>query len=256
MLSGCDTGPTSELARPGPVVLGSSPADGDVDVSRRSVFRVRVDRRLSPESVGGDTVRVVSGDRQLLLSVHFDPVESQIVALPFGSQALEARVTYRLEVDGVRDLDGVAQEQPYVAAFVTSGELGDVPRRPTASFAEAGPILTAACTGEACHGPGPAALGLDLSTPEGVRTTAVGIPARQVAAGTLGVEGRGGARGLAGMRNVDALGGVGSPSTSYLLYKVLGDPHIVGEPMPPDGPLEEEAIRTLSRWIVAGAPLE
>jgi hypothetical protein len=45
----------------------------------------------------------------------------------------------------------------------------------------------------------------------------------------------------------------GDPATSYLVYKMLGDPHVWGEVMPPEGPLPVGQIGLVSDWILAGA---
>jgi mono/diheme cytochrome c family protein len=49
--------------------------------------------------------------------------------------------------------------------------------------------------------------------------------------------------------------GRGEPASSYLMYKVLADDHIRGEPMPPSGPrLDAEELELLASWIRSGAP--
>jgi hypothetical protein len=48
----------------------------------------------------------------------------------------------------------------------------------------------------------------------------------------------------------------GDPDRSYIILKLRGDPSIVGERMPRDGPpyLSDEQIAGIAAWIRAGAP--
>jgi hypothetical protein len=97
-------------------------------------------------------------------------------------------------------------------------------------------------------------VGLDLSSRAGIERTAIGVRASKLA-GTTGDEGARGALQLAGMNIIDVVAGRGSPATSYLVYKVLGDPHVLGERMPEGRPpLSEAELRMLSTWIAQGAP--
>lgn len=254
---GCDLAPDPPSGDP-PEVVRTDPADGAVDVPRRGPFLVEVDDRLFPPSVSRATVRVESGAVAAFLSVRFDPVDSTIVATPFFDQPLSTSVTWRLVVEGVRNLDGETMEGTHVTTFRTGEALGDPYVPESAGWADVEPIFTGACTGATCHGPGEAALSLDLSSAEGVRETAIGVVSREFPAGTAAVEGARGAITLAALPIVDVVAGAGRPATSYLLYKVLDDPHIFGDPMPPPGhpPLTPEQIRALAAWILAGAPTE
>ncbi len=193
------------------------------------------------------TVSLGSGAVTVLLSVRYDPISQEIVARPFRGRPLVAHVEYTFRVDGVRDLDGTRAE-PAAIRFVTGdladgGEaLGRTDWTMIASF------FQSRCVDDGCHGGERPAMGLDLSSAEGVQATAIGVPAAQ-----SGSRDRVPIRGLAGLPIIDALPGGGRPATSYLIYKMLGDDHIVGEPMPPDGATVEEA-RIVADWILAGAP--
>jgi hypothetical protein len=191
----------------------------------------------------------------VFLATRFDPVARILHAEPFTGRPLEPNVVYRLQVAGVEDLDGRAMAEPVEIQFETGAVEGPLPEPPEpVSWATVSPILTAHCTGAGCHGPSRAALGLDLSNGPAVRETALGVPSTQVASGSPGAEGVAGARGLVGLPIVDAQVDRGRPETSYLVYKVLGDPHILGDPMPPDAPLSGASIRRLTGWIAGGAP--
>jgi hypothetical protein len=250
----CDLSPPSPAAAP--VVLASSPADGDLDVARDGAFRAFMDRRLVPLSVGRGSVRVESGDVRLLLSVRFDPVDVAIVAEPLFGDRMAARTTYRFVIDGVRDLEDRRLGEPFTATFQTGDRLAGVGAPAPPEPAQALRVLDARCGRADCHGASRPAVGLDLSSGDGIARTAIGHPARGAEAGTVGVEGGRGAPVLASLPIVDVVAGRGSPETSYLLYKILGDPHVSGSAMPPTGPLPPEEVRLLSDWIAAGAPTD
>lgn len=245
-IGGCDRGGLvlGEPAR----AVGSSPADGDLDVPRRLELRVFFDRPLAPRSVSRAVVTLRSGPQTRFLSVRYDPIDRALVARDFFGAALEPRVEHELEVSDVIDLEGRVVA-PYVARFVTGEALGEVPPLASASWDEARAILSARCADAGCHGGADPALGLDLSSATGVRTTALGVPATSDSIGGLGP------RGLSGFPRIDVLAGTGRPETSRLVYEVLRDPR-VGEPMPPDEPLPLAEARVLADWILAGAPTE
>ncbi len=208
-------------------------------------------------------MQVESGNVSAFLSVHYDPVDRAIVAVPFGGGSLDPDVTWRLVVDGVRDLDDRPQAEPFTATFETGTDLGMLPSPPSARWADVAPLLATHCTGSRCHGPVAPVLGLDLSSAQGVRATAVGVAAEEEAGGTVGPSGAPGiAIGLGGLPRLDVIGGQGRPATSYLVYKILGDPHIVGDPMPATLPgetaqtLSADEIDLLSTWIRSGCPTE
>ena len=244
----------------GPRVLWTDPTDGETEVRRRGPYLVGVDRLLLPGSVSRATVQIESGAVQAFVSVRFDPVDRVIIATPFFEQPLTPEVLWRLEVDGLRDLDDRSMDEPHVVAFTTRAELGPAYDPRVAGWEDVAPLFERSCTGAACHGPGDPALGLDLSSPEGVRETAVGVRSRQFPAGTVGAEGARGALSLAALPIVDVVAGSGRPATSYLLYKMIAPPQILGDPMPPPGsghpPLDHEELRIVSAWVLAGAPTE
>ncbi|MAC29896.1 MAG: hypothetical protein CMH59_26015 [Myxococcales bacterium] len=235
-----------------PQVVESSPGPDEREVGRRPLYRVRWDRRLSPASVTRATVEVRSGPQRRFLSVRFDPVRSELIARDFGDGVLAPRVEYTLRVEGVRDLDGVPAE-PFEVRFWT-GEAEPEPLLETGvtGWAEVAPLLASRCADAGCHGGPEPALGLDLGSAEGVRETALGVAAVQTG-GRVGYPDRG----LGGFPRIDVTAGGGRPSTSYLVYKLLGDPHAWGEPMPlGEPPLEEAEIDLVADWILAGAPTE
>ena len=236
-------------------MVASDPADGAEDVPRRTDYHVQLDRFLAPRSISRASVRVVSGASSAYLTVRFDPVARTLHARSLSGRALEPATRYRLEVDGAVDLAGEVMDPPFRAIFYTSEALGERPATPAVGWDVVAPILTGRCTGDGCHGPGPAALGLDLSSPDAIRATAIGAPSVQLQQGaTSGVVP---VRGLGAIPIVDVgPGGVGRPDASYLVYKVIGADVIRGDPMPPEEPLSEAQARALSDWVFSGAPTE
>lgn len=250
---GCD------VAEPGPtreplVVLSSSPAEGAIVASGKPVFRARFNRRLFPSTVNRRSVRVISGDYQGVLSVRFDPIESEVQAELLDTEDLIAGVTYRFILGSeLEDFEGNHIDEPLEIHFeVTEGAPESFFRRDV-SFAEVAPIFEEACATSGCHDANTRAVGLDLSTEGAVRETAVGATSREFPTtpeGFLGVTS------FAGMRLVDVIGDAGRPEYSYLMYKVLGDPHVFGTVMPPTTftrQLSDDEIETLGAWIYAGA---
>lgn len=260
--AGCDISPPPHGGSPdGPRVIRSSPADGDDEVARRRRFRLWFDRRLAPRSVHRGRVQVESGPHQPFLSLSVDPVDKAVVATPVGGVMLEPRVRYRLVARDLRDLRGHAMEEEFTATFRTGEETGTLSAGPQPPWAEIRSFFRAECGGEGgCHAPDTPALGLVLTTGAGVRRTALGVPSEQTKVGAARRNSGAQARGLTGMPIVDVLGGAGHPGSSYLVYKMLADPRILGDPMPPargdtpSDPDRTEQARRVVDWIRAGAP--
>lgn len=191
-----------------------------------------------------------------MLSVRYDLLEQRAVAVPFDAP-LSPDVDYRFVVDGVLDLDNQTLNEPVTVHFHTGSTLGaGAPIRATAPWSDVAPIFAESCASAGCHSESFAAAGLDLSSAAGVAYTAVGAVSTTLPSGTIGSEGAAGGPFFSGMRVVDVLGGVGRPETSYLLYTVVGDAHIYGDPMPPAAPLSQAEIQRLVAWVNGGAPTE
>ncbi|HEX7477988.1 MAG TPA: Ig-like domain-containing protein [Polyangiales bacterium] len=235
--------------------LSSTPADGAQAVSRASRIVVSLDREVVPQSVGHGSVALRSGAVAAAVTLRLQPVDRELWLDIDPHEPLDPEVSYRLEIDGLVDLDGQPQPEPYRATFRTGTGLGahaaDGPFDP----AEIRALFTQRCAQASCHGGSNPASGLDLSSAAGIRATAIGVRS-QGPAGTTSEEGVRGALWLTGLRIVDIVAGRGQPATSQLVYKLLGDSHVVGERMPPTGaPLSLAQLREISAWIEAGAPL-
>lgn len=251
LLAACDIPP--ERPADGPRVLGTEPADGEEAALLDVEVRVFFDRPLLPRDVRRGRVSVRSGARAEFLSMWFDPVGNVLTAESL-SPPLEPRVTHRIVVEGLRDLDRQRMPEDETIVFRTSNEAG-APRIALAGWADVAPIFEARCAG--CHGGDDPPLGLDLSSADAVERTAVGVAAVQTRVGVQGDEAWPGASaGLDGLPRIDVLGTVGRPSRSYLLYKIIGDPHASGSRMPPapEPALTLAEQQAISRWIRAGAP--
>jgi hypothetical protein len=207
-------------------------------------------------------------------------------------------------VAGLRALDGTAIEEPVSFGFTPGDSVSDPEhdvddRWPEVGFCTGAPaygiaaprdVLRDSCATAGCHVPLPGsapAMGLDLSTPDGIRATAVRVTARQtmhspqvgpsaVNPSTFGDS----------MPRIDP----GNPGNSYLMYKLLihegnyprttqsddlarpwlgdlpaeaGAPvdeiermrstFVVGGPMPVTGALMPEQMRGVMTWIAYGA---
>ncbi|MBK8168880.1 MAG: Ig-like domain-containing protein [Sandaracinaceae bacterium] len=252
----CDVGSPTAL-RDAPQVVGAYPLEGASGVPLDGPFIVNFDRRVSPRSVSRGSIRVASGNTSIFLSVRYDILEQRAVAVPFDGARLTPDVDYRLVIEGVEDLDGGVMAAPVTIHFHTGRDVArQAPVRATAAWGAVEPIFARSCATAACHDASFRAAGLDLSSSNGVATTAIGAPATTLPSGSVGEEGASGGPFFTGLRIVDVLGGVGRADTSYLVYTVLGDPHIYGDPMPPDAPLSSGEIATVVAWINAGAPTQ
>jgi hypothetical protein len=253
---GCDIAPEPSI-EDGPVVLSSDPDNGDEGVSRLPELVAHIDRQLLPRTVNPGTVRLRSGGVDHRLSVRFDPVEAMIIATSFEDAPLEPEVVYRFSIDGVRDLEDRQIATEYLVRFRSGAADALPPEPPSATWAEVAPIFSERCGVEGCHLGLEAPFGLDLSSPERIRETAIGRRSPRGGGETL--EANRGSVFLGALNIIDVVGGVGRPDGSLLIYKVLGDPHVLGARMPPPeagAPLTHEEIATLSHWILAGAPME
>lgn len=235
------------------MVIASDPGNGAQGVDRAARLRVFFDRLLLPLDVHRGHVLLRSGELSVFVELRYDPIERAVIVE--SESALDPDVVWRLRVEGLRDLDRREME-PWEIAFRTGSEaIGEDPE--AVSFADVAPIFEARCASAECHAGPSAVLGLDLSSAEGVRSTAVGVAAQQA---RVGVSDRPwlGTSTLAGLARVEVVAGVGRPGDSYLVYKVLGDPHVWGARMPPEPepPLGAEELDLLGRWIQAGAPTD
>lgn len=253
---GCDV--PQPRVEEGPRLLAVTPLDGAEGVSRRTRVVFTFDRALQPSSVTSTSAVLVSGSRAMPVTRWVDPVSRTLTLELTGTAELLPDLRFRAVVDGVRDLDGRVAERIEIA-FRTGTSSREPEPRPAPSFREiVEPLLRERCASEGCHGGATPVLGLDLSSGDAIARSAIAVPS--VEAGEPPLPGST-LPGLGGMRRIEASAGVGFPERSYLVYKILGDPHVVGERMPPPsdagGPgLSETEQQLIADWIRAGASLD
>lgn len=252
----CDL-PPEESSLTSEWVVSSFPESGDTDVSRTGTMAIELDRRVFPDSVTRDTVQISSGEIFSWLLVYFEPVTQQIVIGLYPDRPLKPFVTYRLIVQGLVDLDGETQPETHQVMFRTGSQLEETIPAPFAEWSRIDAIFQQSCAHANCHAGSTPALGLNLSNAIGVRQTAIGASSSELPKNMISAEGADGLFSLSGFRIIDVSVSFGQPASSYLMYKVLDDSHIVGRAMPPpdsDLPLlDRQELEALSAWILFGA---
>jgi hypothetical protein len=193
-----------------------------------------------------------SGSITSWLDLRLQPARRELWITQRG--LLEPETTYQLELRGLIDLDGMTQPEPYRALFATGTQLGAVAPDSAVDAAEVLALFHSRCARMECHAGESPAAGLDLATRSGIEVTARNI-AVQLYAGTDSQAPRGSLY-VAAPLIIDATAGHGEPARSYLVYKLLGDEHILGDRMPPapEAPLSESDVQRVIDWIYAGAP--
>lgn len=247
---GCDVGASVD-PRPWDIRLL---AQADGSVSRWGPVRFQLDRPVSSYSVDRGSVRLSSGAVVEFVSLWFDPLTDQLVL--DLSRPLLVDASYVARLAGLADLDGAWLDPPQQLLVRPVDSDRPVPAE-AVSFDSVLPILMLRCAGSGCHDAGARAADLVLSDAAGIRDTALGHTSRQVDSPNAAADPD--AAGLIELPIIDSAGVSTSVSRSYLIYKVLGDPHVLGERMPPEsaGPaLSADDTQLLARWIMAGAPLE
>lgn len=237
---GCDHDiPDPLYQSTGPELIDAAAESSAAGMSRRPTLWATFDRALLPITVHGGNIQLLSGASRIALDLEHGLLAPQITATLTSAQGQgPIEVAFRTEA-----------AEPSPAAAVD--EVG---------WSDVSSIFSQQCAGAGCHqGPQPA-MGLDLATAQGVRDTAVGRMSRQYYRSTAGSEGSAGLIRLTDLRIVDVLAGKGRPTRSYMMYKIVGDSHILGQRMPPRSadrePLSTLEQSTIQAWIFAGAPTE
>lgn len=324
--SACDRDPPSPSAAPPLRILASDPEALQRDVPREKALRFRVSRLVRPTSVIRQSIRVTPGliDAEtgespagsVFFEPQWDPYDRVVTfELPPWNRWIPSTlysVTVLPPADdstvaGLRSLDGIALDQPESFSFMAGASVSDPEHDvddtwPTVDFctgAEADgipgvlPVLRAACGTSSCHssvGGNAPPMGLDLATPDGIRSTAIRVTARQtMRSGMVGPPSNNPTTFGDSMPRVDP----GNPGNSYLMYKLLihegnypnaleaddtsrpwvgdlppdtaapvGDieylrrSFVQGTPMPMQGSLRPSEMRALMTWIGQGASVK
>jgi hypothetical protein len=217
--------------------LDCAPNDRACGVPRNPTFEFRFDRFLRPDSAirqamtvytGAPSNVVAPGNRLPEITPEYDVVERVVrFSLPEGL-LLHENAVYTLELAvpndeadfGFRAFDGaaLAPETPLVMSFGTSNQVEQPLAQPAAPSCEEVVTLFAGCTSAACHGGETPRMGLDLTSSDAIRRTAVGRVAHQTEVGdTTGVALQDPARMGVAMPIIDPH----RPDNSYLMYKLL-----------------------------------
>jgi len=208
--------------------------------------------------------QLAPGDRwtpTTLHSVKYEPPQDESDVTGFsafdGAPLAEAvRFTF-MTGDAVSDPDHDVDDNLAPVQFCETDEASD--RYPAAYE-----VLRGSCGSASCHG-GPEPLaGLDLSSPQGIRGTAIRVAARQTSRGaSVGAPVANARRFGDDMPRVDP----GNAGNSYLVYKLLinganhpatgetldDDPWLGG--LPPPGPPSWQELSRLRSWFVQGEPM-
>jgi hypothetical protein len=259
---GCDHDVPDPLYQStGPELIEAAAESSAAGMSRRPTLWATFDRALLPITVHGGNIQLLSGASSIALDLEHGLLAPQITATLTSAQPLAPMTIYRLLIKDVWDLDRGQMQAPIEVAFRTEA-VEPAPATPPdeVGWSDVSSIFSQQCAGAGCHqGPQPA-MGLDLATAQGVRDTAVGRMSRQYYRSTAGSEGSAGLIRLTDLRIVDVLAGKGRPTRSYMMYKIVGDSHILGQRMPPRSadrePLSTLEQSTIQTWIFAGAPTE
>lgn len=288
--------------------LDCAPEDGACGVPRNVVFEFRFDRFLRPDTAIRQSMTLYTGvpsnavpatNRLPEIAPEYDLVERVVrFSLPDGFLLHEnALYTFELAVPdeeeafGFTAFDGapLAADTPTRVSFATSNQLEELPAEPAPPDCDDVVALFSSCASAACHGGEHPRMGLDLTTGEAIRRTAIGRVAHQTEVGDrTGVALQDPSRVGVAMPIIDPH----RPDNSYLLYKLLiaddnyaapdacesafrapvdpdlctrasdaelarlRDSFVRGEPMPhptSSRRLGPEGVRSISRFIRAGA---
>lgn len=322
-LAGCDRGSRTEPLGPEVHLEQTSPHEGEGQVPVNGSIFLRFDRYLNPASVLRQSLELtpVRVDKDAgagyvptyYLEPVYDPYERMVVYrnspgrqwMPTTWHTLFVRAPQDdMDLTGFRAIDGAPLHDTKVVEFMTStSEQPDAngcdDGAGAATYCEDGThgagagkpsvrsVLQQGCAKAGCHVAGHG-LGLDLSSANAVRMTAIGVVARQTLHGPSisGVVSSNPTRLGVDMPRLDPY----NPGNSYLVYKLLINERnhptiddissesdcwigsllptvppsigeldrlrnrlIVGGAMPPDGALTPWQMRALVRWIIAGA---
>jgi hypothetical protein len=294
-VAGCDVSVSSKEpdAPPALHALATYPANGagtacgpdaadDCGVPYDAPIEIRFDRFLLPKSSTRQALRVYSGTpaQALFLVPEYDVVERVVTFRPAYGASFAPGLVYRVELVtpgenengyGFRAFDGAPLVQegstPLRFSFRTSQVKANEATPPVAptckdaidAFARNG------CT--SCHAAGSAAMGLALDSGPGLRQTAVSHVSHEVEGPEVNdvlVDAPRFGLGLALLEP-------GSPSRSYLVYKLLVNPanftpsgdagdactsthHVLPSSDPCGRPTDDEVSR-LANWFVRADPM-
>jgi len=217
-----------------PRVVATSPEHMAADNPRNVLLSFWFDLPLDPASIRTDAIELTSGAVRQGGTVRYDPLERRLVFTPDGTFRHDLAYDAHLSGD-LRDLRHGSHVEPMVLTFLTNDQITNQPEPELPSFARGvAPLLLGRCA--SCHGPVAPPLDLDLSSASAIEITAVAHRAN----------------GWPGWPRIEP----GAAAWSYLVYKIIGEDTVRGEPMPPDAPLSTGELRTILDWIDGGAKVD
>jgi len=212
-------------------VVATYPEDGAQEVLRDAPLDIFFSEMPDPDSLGRAVFTLRSGNVHFTGGFTVDLMERRVRYIP--ARALPPHLEMHAVLLGtIRALDGRELGQDIEWHFVTGDQLSEPQPAPApVTLSEIGPVLAAQCA--SCHAGSWAYRGLDLSSPEVAYQSLVAKRSAE--------------------RPELFLVAPSDNSRSYLVRKLLAAPRIVGDPMPPEAPLDAEALRRIVRWVDDGA---
>lgn len=222
-----------------PILLSMSPDDGEENVNRKAIFKLKFDRHIDAKTLFAHRFKLQSGEASRSLLTVYDPTQKEILVWLAGQMLPETTWVFSIR-PGLMGLNNAPVPQRDEAAFRTGKDvIIETPFKNRSYQDEVVPIFEKHCS--SCHGgAGKGMANLKLDTKENILATAISVPAT----------------GRQEWKRVAPT----SPGESYLLYKLTSDELITGLRMPrtlssgkSPAPLSRDEKQILFDWIATGA---
>jgi hypothetical protein len=234
-MAACTLETSPPVVQPVQVISTQPPAEA-TNVSRRGMVTFFFDAPLHPGNIVQNAIIVTSGELSQPGFTSYDPSARALIYRPEGRYRRNLRYRARL-AEGLRGLRHREQVEEFSFAFWVGEDdvAGPLPSVGALSE-ELATVLTSNCGYGGCHGPPTPAAGLDVSHPAALAATAVGQQSWQ----------------WWGWDRIAP----GSAGWSYLVYKIIGEDSVLGDPMPPVGLLSAAQQERIVQWINGGAKVD
>lgn len=217
-------------------VIATEPDLHELHVARDARISFWFSAPLDPASIGAAAIELTSNEVRQGGVVRYDPIERRLSFTPRGVFRRDLAYDAVL-AETLRGLRGGEPVSPTTLTFVTGLDEAGRETPVVASFeTDVLPVFERSCALSSCHGPPTNAASLDLSDAGAASSSLLGVRSF----------------GWVGWARVDP----GSAAWSYLVYKLLGEETVRGEPMPPGSPLQLEEIEAVASWIDGGAKVD
>lgn len=212
------------------------PAHLDDDVARNAPVSFFFSEPIDPGSIGSTPIVVTSQGVRQGGAYAYDPLERRLTYTPRGRYRASLAYDASLE-ENIRGLRSGSPAPPTTVTFITSTEeLDSEDPTPVDFELDVLPLFRRSCAFSACHAPPGVLASVDLSDQAGIEGTTIASSSH----------------GWPGWILIDP----GSAAWSYLVYKIIGEESVRGDPMPPGSPLPLSELETLIRWIDEGAKVD